>query len=251
MPRYKNNTLTTVIFRIDFGENIDTDKEELRKECLSLFPLVQNETITEQTIHTTINEKGEATVERQKNSYTNVTYSNRQMSRKVVVSPKFVLIELQDYTSYSDTKSVYMSVFSKVREANPDATIARIGMRYINQIDLSNIKKSTRERYIKAPLLGSPLENVVDGSQLSRTQHLTEIMVDDFRVRCVTGFFNPDFPAAIKRFIVTLDYDAFIQGNADVAEVDSYLDKFHAAIQSLFEQSILQKQKESMVIIDE
>ena len=251
MSRYEKNTLANVVFRVDFAENINTDNDKLKEKCQHHFPLIQTENVTEQTINTTIDEKGEANVQRVISKYVNVTYSNRQMNRKVVISPKFVTIELQDYISYEDTKDIYMGIFSVVREVNPNAIISRIGMRYINQIDLSIIKKSTRDKYIKGSLLNTPLENVIEGSMLSRTQHLMEIMIDDFRVRCVTGYFNPDFPAAIKRYVATLDYDAFIHGNADASDVDRYMDKFHDAIQSLFEQSIQTKQKESMIVIDE
>ena len=252
MLRYKNNTLSTVIFRVDFVKFINIENESLNKKCLSKYPIVQNENVVEQSISTVINEKGEMTVERNENNkkYVNRRYSNRQMTRRVTLSPKCIIIELQDYISYVDTKAAFMEIFTAVSEANSDVAIARIGMRYINQIDLSNIAKSTRAKYIKASLLSSPYEDVLDDSSLARTQHLTEIAVDDFRVRCVTGYFNPDYPAPIKRYVVTLDYDAFIQGNADASEVSGYLDKFHDAIQMLFENSILQKQKESMVVVD-
>lgn len=251
MLHYEKNTLATVVFRVDFAEQINTDNEKIREKCQVDFPFIQSENVSEQTINTTIDEKGEANVERQINKYINVTYSNRQMNRKVVISPKFFTIELQDYISYEDTKSKYMSIFSIIREENPNVIIKRIGMRYINQIDLSVIKKSARDKYVRASLLNNPLENNIEGAKLSRTQNLMEIMIDDFRVRCVTGYFNPDFPAEIKRYVATLDYDAYIHGNADVTEVGQYLDKFHDAIQSLFEGSILTKQKECMGIINE
>lgn len=251
MNKYRHNTLSTVIFRVDFVNTINTDNEPLHKKCISLYPLVQDENVTEESISTAIDEKGAATVERQINRYVNKRYSNRQLSRRIIVSPKFVLIELQDYSSYEDTKAAFMSVFTVLRETNPDVAISRIGMRYINQIDLSTVGKATRAKHIKPALINSPYEGEIENSLLARTQHLTEIIVDDFRVRCVTGYFNPDYPAAIKRYVATLDYDAFIQGNADAAEVDNYLDKFHDAIQSFYEASILQKQKESMGIVND
>lgn len=246
MIQYESNTLVTVVFRVDFAASIRVDDESLRQKCISLCPFSQSETVTEQTINTIMDEKGEVTIERQKESYISMTYSNRQLNQKIVISPKCVVIELLDYSSYPETKGLFMSVFSLVRQLNPKVSISRIGMRYINQIDLSSMGKTTREKHIRSALMESPLDRVVKEAALSRTKHLMEILVDDYRVRCITGYFNPDYPAPIKRHIVTLDYDAFIQGNADANEVDGYLDRFHSTIQMLFENSILQRQKERM-----
>lgn len=250
MRRYNNNTLATVIFRVDFVNPINIDDEALDKACLAIYPVLQREVMNEQTVTTNFNEKGEMSVERSVNSFTNKKYSNRQLTRYIKVSPKFVLTEVKDYVSYADTSATFASVFEAIRKSNPDAVISRIGMRYINQIDLTAYKKTARKNYVKSTLFESAYDGTIENATQARTQHLVELVIDDYRVRCVTGLFNPDYPATIKRNIVTLDYDAFIQGNVDSSDVSEYLDKFHNSIQVLYEESILTKQREQMGLIE-
>lgn len=246
MKQYKNNTLSTVIFRVDFVSPINVDDDGLDKACMSIYPVKQTETINEENVTTSFNEKGEMSIERNVVSFANKKYSDRQLMRYITVSPKYVLTEVTNYISYEDIRTTFISVFDAIRKANPDVVVSRIGMRYVNQIDLSSYKKTTRKSFVKQNLFESVYDDIIDDSLSARTQHLAEIIIDDYRVRCVTGLFNPDYPAAIKRNIVTLDFDAFIQGNVDSSDVANYLDKFHDSIQVLFEESILAKQREQM-----
>ncbi len=250
MKQYKNNTLSTVIFRVDFVSPINVDDDGLDKACMSIYPVKQTETINEENVTTSFNEKGEMSIERNVVSFANKKYSDRQLMRYITVSPKYVLTEVTNYISYEDIRTTFISVFDAIRKANPDVVVSRIGMRYVNQIDLSSYKKTTRKSFVKQNLFESVYDDIIDDSLSARTQHLAEIIIDDYRVRCVTGLFNPDYPAAIKRNIVTLDFDAFIQGNVDSSDVASYLDKFHDSIQVLFEESILAKQREQMGMIE-
>ncbi len=247
--QYINNSLTTVIFRVDFLNPITVDDKSLNDACSSIYPVIQEETVNEHNVQTSLNEKGEVTIERNTNTFVNKKYSNRQLSRLITVSPRFVFTEVKDYSSYEETSNTFATVFEAIIKANPNVTIARVGMRYINQIDLTNYKKSTRKNYVKNTLFESPFDGVIENAALARTQHLVEFVIEDYRVRCVTGLFNPDYPAAIKRNVVTLDFDAFIQGGLTSEEVQKYLDKFHSSIKSLYEASILQKQRELMKII--
>ena len=101
-----------MIFRVDFTGTISIDDEKLHKKCLLIYPLVQDELIKEETINTEMDEKGGMSINRAVNQYVNKRYSNRQMTRRIIISPKFVLIELNDYLSYTDTKEAFMSAFS-------------------------------------------------------------------------------------------------------------------------------------------
>ncbi|MBQ7000986.1 MAG: TIGR04255 family protein [Oscillospiraceae bacterium] len=249
MRRYTNNTLSTVIFRVDFVKPINVEDDTLDKACMDIYPVMQREVMNEQTVTTNFNEKGEMSVERSVSTFTNKKYSNRQLTRYIKVSPKFVLTEVKDYVSYADTSATFAAVFEAIRKSNPNAVISRIGMRYINQVDLSAYKKTARKNYVKSSLFESAYDSAIENALQARTQHLVELVIDDYRVRCVTGLFNPDYPAAIKRNIVTLDFDAFIQGNVDSADVAAYLDKFHTSIQALYEESILSKQRDQMGLI--
>ena len=247
---YKKNTLTTVIFRVDFLNPINVEDASLNKKCISIYPVVQEETVNENTVQTTVNEKGEMSIERNTNTFVNRKYSNRQLSRAITVSPRAVFTEIKDYSSYDEISKTFITVFDAIRNSNPDIEISRVGMRYINEIDVTNYKKTARKNYVKSQLFESPFDGILEKAAQARTQHLVELVIDDYRVRCVTGLFNPDYPAVIKRNVITLDFDAFIQGGMSSEEVHSYLDKFHSSIVSLYEASILTKQRDLMEIVD-
>lgn len=249
--QYTKNSLSCVIFRIDFLNPFNVEDELLDKSCMDIYPVKQNETVNEHNVKTVFNEKGEMAVERNDTTYINKKYSNRTLTRLITVSPKCVLTKVTDYTSYDDIRTTFTRVFDAIRKSNPEAIISRIGMRYINQIDLSNHKRNTWKNYIKPALFESVYNSSIESALQSKTQHLTELIIDDYRVRCVTGLFNPDYPAAIKRNVITLDYDAFIQGNVDASDAVQYLDKFHNTIEKLYEDSIGAKQREQMGIIEE
>ena len=182
MRRYNNNTLSTVIFRVDFVNPINVEDEALDKACMAIYPVMQREIVNEQTVTTNFNEKGEMSVERSVSATTNKKYSNRQLSRYVKVSPKFVLAEVKDYVSYADTSAAFSAVFDAIRQANPDAVISRIGMRYINHVDLTSYKKTARRSYVKAGLFESAYDGAIKTATQARTQHLVELVIDDYRV---------------------------------------------------------------------
>ena len=94
MSHYKKNTLANVIFRIDFAEKNNIAEAKLDETCRELYPVIKIEKVNEQTVTTSIDEKGIANVEKVNSSYENKKYFNRQMTRCITVSPQYVLLEV-------------------------------------------------------------------------------------------------------------------------------------------------------------
>ena len=104
---------------------------------------------------------------------------------------------------------------------------------------------------MKTGLTNSAYEGVLDLAAPARIQHLVEFAIDDYRIRCITGLFIPDYPAVIRRNVVTLDFDAFINGNLEYTDASKYLDKFHSSIQTLYEGSIQERQRKLMEVVND
>lgn len=247
---YKENTLVNVIYRVDFQTAITVEGAELHEMCLAQNPVFQKEEVRNVQTQVTIDDRGQIKQKNNEEIFTNRKYMNRQMNQTIQVSPKYMVIQMSAYESYDKTKELFCRVFREIMKNNENAVIQRIGMRYINEIDISAKGKRVRAGYVKPALYSNAFGNVINEEQQTRTQHLVEWVIDDFRIRAVTGFFNADYPSTIRRKIVTLDYDAYIDGGAETSEVESYLDKFHEKIQQLFEAAITDKQRAQMVQLE-
>ena len=112
-------------------------------------------------------------------------------------------------------------------------------------INIGNVNPLDWEEYISDELLGL-LAYEVEGSDPIRIWHKLEFTFDDFIVRFQFGVNNPDHPAQIRRREFILDYDAYFEGLIEQQDIPDYLDKYHTAIQKMFERSITDKLREVM-----
>lgn len=65
------------------------------------------------------------------------------------------------------------------------------------------------------------------------------------------GMYNTDFPAPIKNKLYILDIDAYTQGLLTFDDIQSRLDKFHDAIEDLFEKVITNELRKVMGVVNE
>ena len=62
-----------------------------------------------------------------------------------------------------------------------------------------------------------------------------------------SGFFNPDYPAPIKRNHFVLDFDAYIDFPHLINNTEAYFKKLHGTIESKFEELITEKLREEVL----
>lgn len=234
---YKNNCLSNVIFRIDFVDGFMVDALPVKKTLIESFPIVEQEEVQGQEVTNFISEDGVPKMQIKRNQWTNHYFWDRQKSKKFAVSQNSIYIDISKYDSYTSTREYFISAVEAIKASSEDAMIKRIGMRYINNIDLTSFGKSVWKKYIQKQYLDAVMICFDEQSLVSST-NTVDLSYDDFNLRFSYGFFNPDRPSVQKRHVFSIDIDAFTFGEMSISEVTRYLDAFHSRIESMFEASI-------------
>lgn len=73
-----------------------------------------------------------------------------------------------------------------------------------------------------------------------------DLNLGNMKIRFRYGMHNPDYPAPIRKKLFILDYDAFLEGLQNEADMISNIDKFNNEIESMFEKCIKDGLREIM-----
>ncbi|MBF0362765.1 MAG: TIGR04255 family protein [Oligoflexia bacterium] len=235
---YKKNCLSSVIVRTDFFSPLKEIENSfdsvLYKQVLALFPIPEPRTSFTHELKLSQNN-----VETQREQFTEWRFHSKSRSKTVIFSPTAIIISYAVYSSYEEVKGDFSSVFNMFSEKYPATQVARIGIRYINNIEMIYEKEPTIwNSYINSNLIKSFDFFPQRKEYLSRLFQNIEYNFGDFVLRFQCGMHNPDYPDIIKKKVFILDYDAFRQGAVDSAELASFLGKMHDCIQKTFEESI-------------
>ncbi|PKM39557.1 MAG: hypothetical protein CVV04_09235 [Firmicutes bacterium HGW-Firmicutes-9] len=242
---YKDNCLENVIFRIDFVNGFNVNALPVQKVLLESFPIIETEEMQGQEISNFISEDGTPKVNIKRSTWINHYFWDRQKTKRFAVSQNSIYIDIKKYDSYTNTKKHFTSAVEAIKASSQDAIINRIGMRYINRIDLTNIRRSVWSKYINKKHLDAVMV-CFDEMSLVSSVNSVELSYNDFTLRFNYGFLNPDKPSVQRRHIFTIDLDAFTFGEMNISEVTSYLDEFHTRIESMFEAIIGDSQRKQM-----
>lgn len=242
---YKDNCLENVIFRIDFIDGFNVDEQPVKKVLLESFPIIEQEEMQGQEILNFISEDGTPKVNIKRSKWINHYFWDRQKTKRFAVSQNSIYIDIKKYDSYTSTKKHFTNAVEAIKGSNQEALINRIGMRYINRIDLTNIRRNVWSKYINKKYLDAVMVCFDETSFVSSTNSV-DLSFNDFNMRFSYGFFNPDKPSIQRRHVFTVDLDAFTFGEMNISEVTRYLDAFHSRIESMFEAIIGDSQRKRM-----
>lgn len=233
---YKRPFLKDVICRLDFGSRIEGFTKalppKLTKAALQKFPIFEPQTGKTQQVMlsaTGVQTHTEETVQ--------WTYHGKNREKTLVIEPDAVVITNHNYTSYEDFLSDADGIINSIYEVEKELTVARMGLRYINAIDIPDEDPLTWDEYINEQMLGI-IDTHKDQGALSRVFHIVEFNYDRIQVRFQFGMPNPDYPALIKRKQFVLDIDAYVRGALSQNDVQNSIEIAHEKIQELFESSI-------------
>jgi len=157
--------------------------------------------------------------------------------KRLIVSNDAIMMSYKKYDSSSALFREFRESIDAVYDAEQELAVSRLGLRYINRIELAQPDPTDWERYLDGRLLAS-LEIPGDKSRIVRAFHVLETDLGDMRLRFQYGMHNPDYPAVIRRKQFILDFDAYREGSQTRDELVRNLELFHGKIQELFEQSI-------------
>lgn len=237
---YKRNFIKEVIVRIDLVNpllRVDTGlPPALTEAALRTFPIAE----PREAVHREV-EIGPAGVAHREDRYTEWHFHGKDREKTLTIGPKAILVQNRKYESYEVLRAEFMNVLDRFLDLFEGVQPARVGLRYVNVIELTEQQPLDWKAYLDPRLLSLftfPPDS--DRIALSRVFHNMELSFDLFNLRYLLGMHNPDYPARIRRKVFTLDLDAYTQAFVEPREIGRTLDSFHQAIQRYFEQSITQ-----------
>ena len=126
-----------------------------------------------------------------------------------------------------------------------DLTSGRLGLRYVNVIEVDDGNPLEWKEYLNEDMLG-----IIDFNQdkefLTRMFHILEHNFDGLLVKFQFGIANPDYPAPVRKKQFVLDIDAYSHGAFEYGDISDFVAQAHEKIQSLFETSITDKTRDLM-----
>ena len=242
---YKKPFLKEVIARIDFVAPLEALEKalppKLAKVLSEHFPISEPIDAIAREFQLTGDE-----VRHRETRFKQWNFFGKEREKQLTLAAPFVFVTYGRYITYENMKAQFAAVVDAVGKAFPDARAARLGLRYINSIEIPDLATPTSwSEYIAAGLLGT-MPFFTDPEHLTRLIQIAELKYGDLDVRFQFGMPNPDYPAMMRRPQFVLDLDAYVQTAHDLGDSLQYMEQAHERIQELFERSITSRLRERM-----
>lgn len=235
--RYRRNYLSQVIARIDFvgipaiGESgpSNTITAALKRE----FPVAEQK----KQIFKSISISDKAVKEETLKETFQWFFHSVDRDKLIHIAHDACYVEYKKYKSFGTLQNDFLPIVDALFAAYPALQVSRLGLRYVDTIELKEKEPTDWTTYLKPELLAS-LRLADDPRTVTRMFHLLEFNYGDMQMRFQFGIPNPDFPALLKRKQFTLDYDAYCTSLLSANDIGHNLVKFHDKIRTSFEEVI-------------
>lgn len=236
---YKKTFLKDVIFKLDFPTPIEKIEKgltgRLNKVILSKFPLSEPQKAQSQEF-----QFSGSNFQAKTSEIMQWVFHGKDREKTLIINPAALSYTNKKYVSFEELKDDVTSVLDTFFSEYQDVAAGRVGLRYINVIDLKDGDPLAWDEYVNERMLG--VFDFYEGREfLTRAFHILEYNFDGLSVKFQFGIANPDFPAPIKKKQFILDIDAFSRGAFELSDVKTFIDSAHDKIQDFFEKSITQK----------
>lgn len=250
---YKNNFLTKVIFRIDFNQiaRIQAEKKpEFSKSIEAKYPSIKGRPTAQ--ISFTLSQSGSG-IDQQD---TGMVWDHRseEKSKKVItLAPNSLSIDYGkgQYDHYHPFREEVKYVYDNFIDTYKVEEISRIGLRFINEISLTEGNPLDWNGFINNKLSTSSVAGLLNGMKLIRSMHQLHALYDDISVLFNYGIFNPDFPNPVARKHFILDYDCYLTGGFPSSDILNRLDDLNQVAENMFENSIEIEMRKIMEVVHE
>ena len=223
------NYLKEVIIRIDLPDTFEFSEtkmpKEIEKEVLKRFPIPEPKTL--QGMELQISGKEFIQKDLQK---TELYYFDSNREKKLVFLENAILISYRKYEEFNKLREDWSSVINLIFDKYPEIQVNKIGLRYVNHIQLdkdeNKWKDTINEKLLHNFQLG--LDNI------SRGFSIINLNENGIKTAFQYGIHNPDFPSTIKNNLFILDFEVFYEGILTKKDILENTDTFHGMIKSLF-----------------
>jgi len=246
--KYRRNFLKQVIARMDFAVPANLLASEPPKSVIAAlkrqFPIPEpKKQVLQQVVVTG------AEIHRGRQESVQWVYHSKRRDKLISMTPEFMYVEYKKYRKFELLQADFLGVANALFDVIDNLQVQRLGLRYIDNIERPREKSPTDwTKYLHRDLLAS--FNLADHqATVSRAFNVLEFNYGDMNMRFQYGMPNPDFPAAIKKKLFTLDYDAYCTQTLGRDDIPQYLARFHAKIKTSFEEVITDGLRDVMGVL--
>ena len=235
--KYATSFLKEVIVRLDYSYPLTKITKALPHRIRDIvtpsFPVSEPKEYIGKEVKITKDATRENIIEQG----TNWFFHSIDRQKTLTIARDNVNISYKKYDSFDVLKQEFLPIVTELFGIYDDFQGKRLGLRYINEIVLSENNLLDWNNFLNESLLTN-LSFPQDATKICRAFTNLELNEGEFIVRFQYGMFNPDYPSPIQKKSFVLDYDAYHQGALDLEDITPKLDKFNTTIKSIFEHSI-------------
>ncbi len=246
--KYRKNYLSKVVVQLKFAEPLADLKggpsEKFNLAMLENFRVQSYEDTYEHQV-LIVDGKPKTT----QRYFKKHLYKTVAGDKTAVLTDEALTVEYQTYQSFSQLKKDFLGPLAAIFSSYENVQGNRLGLRYIDTIDLRTEKDPCEWADYLLPNLLSSFAVPEDPSKMVRCWHVVETREDTVHLRFQYGMHNPDYPAPIQRKVFTLDHDAFTTGLLDYDAIKDYLETLRATVKRSFEAVITDKFRRHMGVI--
>ena len=207
---YNKNYLKEVIVRVDFLQKFpDINKSlpiKFTREVNSIFPIAEPKNIIARNLQ--ISQKDVKTDQFELKEW---NFFSKDRSKKLTISEQSFFIIYYAYNTFENFQKDFIRTFSSYMDVFKTQQPSRLGLRYINNFLFKEPDPLDWAQYFNPHLLSS-FQFYSDKKAISQIFQSLELNLDSFNLRFQYGMPNPDYPAAIKKKLFVLDFDAYYKG---------------------------------------
>ncbi|MEN6439674.1 MAG: TIGR04255 family protein [Syntrophobacter sp.] len=234
MPFYCRNFLTNVIARVDYQPILVLTREmpiDFQERIRQEFPRFQRSF----PFKLTIPPEGEAQSVQKPVFW---QFKDKMESNTVTVSADFISCETKNYTKFNEFVQKLSSTYNTFCELYKPALIKRIGLRYVNQIEIKDGNPFDWDGFISSALTSQVRAFPTMQQDITRQMSQMQFSIDDMNLLFQFGFYNSEHPNRITKKEFILDYDCFTDQETEPDKVLLRFGMLHIHISNLFEESI-------------
>lgn len=247
--KYKKNYLTQVICQLTFVSPLESISDELMKRFKDGLGEGYGELSRQELRGIVVHNDGSSVSTESQNRQTWELLSTDK-KHSIAVAPESMSITFKTYSTFADNSLVIQKVLDEFTKIQPELeTIQRLGLRYVNTVTVQSDDVDWKE-YINPKLAASI--DFIPSDELRRSMHGMVIQHDDDTAMNFNyGIYNQYFPGPITDNEFILDYDAYNVEPIPVKNSMDLLKSFNKALAIYFENSITDKLRDIMEVIDD
>ena len=242
--KYKKDFLIKVIVRIDFDTPLPIvgkgPAPSIYDTVKDRFPITEEKKVMGKELLIGPGDTKERSFETKE-----WHYYGKNREKHLTITPNTVFVEYDKYEYYEMLKEDFLSVSDALFISYQKLQVKRLGLRYIDNINIPNEPPTEWDKYLK-PELNTVFALVDDKKTVSRAFHVLEFNYGEDLLRFQFGMFNPDYPAPIKKKIYTLDFDMYVTKILSKSDIGDTLDRFHEKVNRSFEEVITDELRKIM-----